>query len=67
MQSSLLFITVDLNEEKKEDEKLFNDPTFKLEPFVNYKISKYGNSKVVCLEQKSHDLRLQNLRFGVKT
>ena len=50
---------IDLNEVKKEDEKLFNDSTIKLEPLVNYKICKYGNSKVVCLEQKSNDLRLQ--------
>jgi len=44
---------------ESEDKFIFNEPTFKLEPLINYKMQLYGNGKIVCLEQTSEDLRFK--------
>lgn len=49
-----------LKEGEAEDKFMFSEPTFKLEPLINYKMHLFGNGKIVCLEQTSEDLRLKN-------
>ncbi|MBB6272817.1 hypothetical protein HDF26_003277 [Pedobacter cryoconitis] len=39
--------------------KPFTKSSYKLEPLANYKMSLYGNGKLVCLEQNSMDIRFR--------
>jgi len=34
--------------------------SYKMQPLENYRLAIYGNGKLVCLEQKSTDLRLRS-------